>query len=110
MVELLLEKGANRLRIQWSYEDLPIHRACNFGLIEIAKLLLESEAEAQVNFQDIDGNTPLHYAALRSHQDIWKLLVSRGANPNIRNIEGMTALDIAEKALDIAEKNGLDIK
>jgi len=59
--------------------------------------LTQSEAEAQVNFQDLDGNTPLHYAAIRSHQDIWELLVSRGENPNIQNIEGMTALALRKR-------------
>lgn len=41
------------------------------------------------------GSTPLHAAAFLGHNDIAELLLLKGANPNIRNSEGHTALDYA---------------
>lgn len=38
-----------------------------------------------VNIQDNDLNTPLHYASERGLVEISKLLLESGSNPNIRN-------------------------
>ncbi|GHA17414.1 hypothetical protein GCM10008090_28880 [Arenicella chitinivorans] len=43
------------------------------------------------------GNTMLMLAARRSHPELVKLLLARGADPKVRNAEGLTALDIAVK-------------
>jgi ankyrin repeat protein len=44
------------------------------------------------------GATGLHWAALRGHAPVAQLLLERGANPQARNKEGETALQVAERA------------
>lgn len=48
------------------------------------------------NFSTTEAkNTPLHIAAAEGHLEMVTLLVSRGADPSIRNADGQTALDNA---------------
>ena len=49
----------------------------------------------KVNHADKKGNTMLMLAARRSHPELVKLLMARGADPNLTNNQGHTALDIA---------------
>lgn len=60
--------------------------ACDKGKYELAKKLIEEE-KYDVNDQDNAGNTALHEAALNGHLDIVKLLVSNGAEVNIKSCE-----------------------
>ena len=50
---------------------------------------------ADVNAQNDDGVTPLHFAVLLNKPDIARLLLEHGANPNLANNEGETPLDWA---------------
>jgi ankyrin repeat protein len=63
------------------------------------------ENQANLNIQDINGKTPLHYAT--SNLDIVKLLVDNQANLNLEYINGKTALHYASrnstKSLDVVE-------
>ena len=44
---------------------------------------------------DQDGYTPLHDAAREGHNDVVKLLLDRGAEPNMANQHGDTPLSCA---------------
>jgi len=57
---------------------------------DIAEVLISQGAN--VNAQDIDGNTPLHYAAKMSHERITGALMLAGADPHMKNNEGLSAL------------------
>ena len=48
-----------------------------------------------INIKGSNGETPLHKAAKNGHVDMVKLLISNGANKNIKNNDGKTAKDIA---------------
>ena len=48
--------------------------------------------DCQVNFND----TPLHYAAVEGHATAVRLLLSRGADRTIMDMDGETAKDIAK--------------
>ena len=50
---------------------------------------------ADVNAQNDDGVTPLHFAALLNKPVLARLLLEHGANPNLANNEGETPLDWA---------------
>lgn len=49
-----------------------------------------------LNMQDSHGSTLLMVAAAYDHASICRILLNNGADPSIKNIEGMTALDIAK--------------
>jgi ankyrin repeat protein len=44
------------------------------------------------------GATALHWAALRGHEDVARVLLQRGADPSLKNGNGETALQVAERA------------
>lgn len=71
----------------------------HFSTIEIAQALLEVQRPhaAEVNYQDKDGNTPLHHAAVLSSYfagDLISLLLKNKAKPNIQNNRGQTVLHL----------------
>ncbi|UWX11390.1 CRPV-281 [Crowpox virus] len=69
---------------------------------KVAKLLIEHEAE--INAQDIYGNTPLHYAfATHGCAEIVKLLLYHDADMNSMNQLGKSPLHEANSLLDESE-------
>ena len=68
---------------------------------------------ANINGTDMEDNTPLMYAVRNSHQfpDIIRLLLDSGANANLKNHKGETALSIAKEmgdfmAVSLLRKHG----
>ena len=51
----------------------------------VDKLLLKC---ADMNKQDLDGNTPLHHAFMMGFQDVVHVLIQSGADESIENREG----------------------
>ena len=43
----------------------------------------------------INGKTPLYWAAIKGRIEVVKVLLEHGADPNIKNITGKTAIDVA---------------
>ena len=63
--------------------------------MRIAKLLLHGKYEgkgADINLQDIHGDTPLIVACVYGHEAVVRLLLERGANTSLRYKDGRTAL------------------
>ena len=58
----------------------------------MSQLLCDNKAD--VNVQDHDGDTPLHWAAIEGYLEICDLLIEHGADVNAVNIKGQTPLDI----------------
>jgi len=52
---------------------------------------------AEVNARNFDENTPLHWSAYKGHVDIIETLIYKGADYNLKNKHGETALLIASK-------------
>ena len=48
-----------------------------------------------IDEQDKDGHTPLHLASIGAHRKCCELLIDAGANPDILDKKGLTALDVA---------------
>ncbi|WP_367363652.1 tetratricopeptide repeat protein [Wolbachia endosymbiont (group B) of Scrobipalpa ocellatella] len=99
----------NRIRRQYNPNDINIaklflaireHRTDNPQLNKISEI--EGLLTQVENINDIDlndgGNTPLHVAVSKNHQDIVELLLNvSGIDPNIKNNQGKTPLDIAKQ-------------
>jgi hypothetical protein len=87
----------------------PLHIACEKGLTRITERLLNNadfplivkvgyvskRINPLIDEQDMDGHTPLHLASIGAHRKCCELLIDAGANPDVLNNEGMTALDVA---------------
>ena len=94
-VSYLLNQKANRMQEDlYGGGDIAIHEAAQNGNIEIARLLLESDTKIQVNYQNKEGETPLHIAAINEQFRFYKFLLSKGADETIKNNEGKIALTI----------------
>jgi ankyrin repeat protein len=73
--------------------------AARQGEIETARALLD--AKADINAVDSDGNNALTLSILNTHYDLTKLLIDRGADPNIASKNGRTALYSAVEMHDM---------
>ncbi|RNA11327.1 arf-GAP with SH3 ANK repeat and PH domain-containing 2, partial [Brachionus plicatilis] len=54
--------------------------------------------ENKIDYQDIDGNSAVHYCALYNRIDSIKLLLKSNANVRLKNKAGLTALQIADNS------------
>lgn len=75
---------------------------------DMLKLLLENGADA--NLRDSDGFTPLMWAARRNDAASAALLIEKGADPQIKNNRGQTAMDVAGHNLPNKEITDLFVK
>jgi hypothetical protein len=90
--------GDTRLPATNRFES-PLHTACYLGNAPVVELLLKHPGVA-LDGLNIDGYTPLMNAAAKGNEKIVKLLLDKGANPNVKNGRGETAADIARKRED----------
>jgi ankyrin repeat protein len=81
-----------------------LHQAVrDHNIKEINRLLAAGEG---INDKDWLGYTPLHWAVYFGYADLVELLVSKGADPNIKSDTGRHALEIA-KAMAYPELEAL---
>jgi ankyrin repeat protein len=93
--EALIAKGAAINRPGWT----PLHYAAASGDNDIARLLLAHGARIDAESPPASGRyTPLMMAAREGHQDTALFLLKQGADPLLKNSEGLTAARIAERA------------
>lgn len=52
---------------------------------------------ANVNFRDMTGETPLHKAAFGNHVAVINVLIKAGADRDVRNKDGLIAMDLTEE-------------
>ena len=69
-----------------------LFHAVKTGNIDLTNHLL---TKANVNNQDENGNTALHYAIKNNYSGIAEMLLGWEANPNVTNNNGMTPLNMA---------------
>ncbi len=94
----------------------PLHCAAYGGFSDCVSTLLE-EGKADVNGQDCEGITALHWACSVGHMDTIQQLLSAGANPNLLEVDGerLAPLDYAiigghqEAAQVLIEQGALSI-
>uniref|UniRef100_A0ABD2WN30 Uncharacterized protein n=1 Tax=Trichogramma kaykai TaxID=54128 RepID=A0ABD2WN30_9HYME len=104
VVELLLRNGADPNSVDvrgWT----PLHVICrdecrdyDDDANDLTQMLFEISAEkyqtVQIEAQDKKGNTPLHFALECGKRELIELLLIKGANPNLANEKGLTALHV----------------
>lgn len=83
MVRHLYDRGA----------EVDLHQAAAYGLLDHVKDLVRG-SRRQVNAV-VGGWTPLQLATVWGHPDVVELLLSRGADPLVRDPWGRTTLEIA---------------
>ena len=91
IVEILINFGAN-IEAQTRMNRRALHIACLRGNLDVVKILINAGAEKDP--QDKDSYTPLHFASENGYNEIIKDLLAKEANPNIKNFQGNTALDL----------------
>ncbi|TNF58320.1 MAG: ankyrin repeat domain-containing protein [Burkholderiales bacterium] len=94
-VRRLIERGAQVNKPGWT----PLHYAASTELsqsVPIARLLLEHHA--YIDAESPNGTTPLMMAAFYGSSAMVDLLLQEGADPMLRNQQGLTAIDFARRA------------
>lgn len=90
-VARLIARDADINKPGWA----PLHYAATSGQLEIMRLLLEKHAF--IDAQSPNGTTPLMMAAMYGSTEAVKLLIDEGADPLMKNEQGMTAADFARR-------------
>jgi len=103
-VELLIATGADPTATD-SFGDTPLHYCASAGSGgEVMELLLVSSAEA-IDARNRASETPLHLAARHGGVDVVQSLIRNGADLDVQDGRGRTALDIATEQLAAAERD-----
>jgi ankyrin repeat protein len=87
-----------------------LHYAIEHNQFSITKMILENNAN--VNIQDIRGNSPLWTATFNSRGNyvFVKLLLEFRANTKLKNKYGLTPIDFAKRIEDIGLIEVLDLE
>ena len=86
---ILIEAGASVNRPNWT----PLHYAASKGHTAMMRLLIDNDA--YIDAESPNGTTPLMMSAYYASPMAVKLLLEEGADPNLQNQDGQTALDMA---------------
>ena len=95
----LIAKGADVNKTGWT----PLHYAATRGHLTVISLLLDNYAYIDANSPN--NTTPLMMAAFYGTPSAVKLLLEAGADPLLKNHQGLSAIDFAQRnnRLDSAE-------
>lgn len=91
----LIQRGAEVNKTGWT----PLHYAASRtepDSVEMVRLMLQHHA--YIDAESPNKSTPLMLAAHYGHADVVRLLLEEGADPSLRNEQGLTAVDFARRA------------
>ena len=90
-----IEKGKLSVKSKNKEDNTPLMLAidCSFSIKTITKLL---ELGSGINEQGDDKMTPLHKALILENKPVFELLLSKGADPDLKDNFGETVREAAE--------------
>lgn len=102
LVRRLIQRQAEVNKPGWA----PLHYAASHASersVAVVHLLLEHHAF--IDAQSPNGSTPLMMASMYGHPQVARLLLESGADTNMKNEQGLSAIDFARRAgrQDLAE-------
>jgi len=74
--------------------NICLHWSAIAGSFECARELTFGSSDPQINAKNKFGETPLHVAAKGDHYNVVQYLLINGADPNIKNKQNCTPLDV----------------
>jgi ankyrin repeat protein len=90
-------------------EELPpstLFEAASRGALQEVKDFLAKGADVNAK-KAVEGESPLHCAALYGHKEVVELLIAEGADVNAQGVDGETPLDWADgETADLLRKHG----
>ena len=106
IVQQLIDKNADVNKTGWT----PLHYAATNGHLQVMQLLLDNHA--YIDAESPNGTTPLMMAAHYGTVEAVKLLLQAGADPMLKNIQSLSAIDFAQiaKRQDVAEAIAVSIR
>ncbi len=106
VAEQLIKKGADINKTGWT----PLHYAATIGHTGLIALFIEKHAF--IDAESPNGTTPLMMAAQYGSIDSVKLLLAEGADVNMKNQQGLSALDFGRRASrpDVVEAIGAVVR
>ena len=109
LTSLALTLGGKKPNARDAYGNTPLHSAVFYNSLRSAEVLLRSGADPDAP-NVLDGHlTPLHLAAIYSNLgiDVVEVLLTHGANPEVRDERGGTPLHMAASSNDVAVAKAL---
>lgn len=88
----MVSKGADVNKTGWT----PLHYAATKGHLALISLFLENHA--YIDAESPNGSTPLMMASMYGTPEAVKLLLDEGADALLRNQQGLTAIQFAQRA------------
>ena len=113
IIKYLVANGSNINNNNNAKKITPIHLATmNPSEITIEPLIFLIQQGADINAQDIDGNTPLFWAYGSRDEQIVSLLKEAGADENIKNHQGLLYNQVTaiKTKVNIEEDNQLTVQ
>ena len=105
IARLLIKHGAT---VEWTLYSTILSEIPSATKLDMLKLFIENGSD--VNARGSDGDTPLMEAALRNDAASAALLLEKGADPQLENNHGRTAMDMVADNLQNKEITDLFVK
>ncbi|XP_053322889.1 transient receptor potential cation channel subfamily A member 1 [Spea bombifrons] len=94
-VRSFILKTPASLTVRDDSDATPLHHAAKHGFLELMLMIINESTDDVINAVDCTGNTPLHWAVQKNKIDSAKILLSRGADPNVCNFYKLSPLHLA---------------